>query len=173
MIVNDSKSIVSNSMNFFVQWLRNLIRKYLNLKDLTLTISKTNLNSLLLNPVNESEIINMFSVKKAVGPHSIPTNILKEYKKILSIPLALIMSISFKRGIFSELCKKGHVILVYKKEDQLDCSNYRPISLLSNISKVFKKPRYSRLYDLLNKYNCFYNWVSKFSFNKSYLNNYH
>ena len=139
MIVNDSKSIASNSLNFLVQWLRNLIRKYLNLKDLTLTISKTNLNSLLLNPVYESEIINMFSVKKALGPHSIPTNILKEYKKILSIPLALIMNISFKRGIFSELCKKGHVIPVYKKEDQLDCSNYRAISLLSNISQNIVK----------------------------------
>ena len=137
MIVNDSKSIVSNSMNFFVQWLRNLIRKYLNLKDLTLTISKTNLNSLLLNPVNESEIINMFSVKKAVGPHSIPTNILKEYKKIFSLPLALIKNISFKTGIFPELCKIAHVIPVYKKGDQLDCSKYRPISLLSNTSKVF------------------------------------
>ena len=169
MIVNDSKSIASNSMNFFVQWLRNLIRKYLNLKDLTLTTSKTNLNSLLLNPVNENEIINMFSVKKAVGPHSIPTNILKEYKEILYIPLALIINISFKTGIFPELCKIAHVIPVYKKGDQLDCSNYRPKSLLSNISKVFEKAMYSRLYDFLNKYNCLYK--KQFGFQNSHSTN--
>ena len=75
----------------------------------TLTISKTNLNSLLLNPVTESEIEKNQHVQreKVVGPHSIPTNILKEYKKILSIPLALI-----KTGIFPELCKLAHVIPV-------------------------------------------------------------
>ena len=83
------------------------------------------------------KIINIFSDKRAVGPHSIPTNILKEYKKIFSIPLALIKNISFETGIFPELCKIAHVIPVYKKGDQLDCSKYRPISLLSNISKVF------------------------------------
>ena len=41
MIVNDSKSIASKFNESFVQWLRKLIRKYLNLKEVTLTISKT------------------------------------------------------------------------------------------------------------------------------------
>ena len=57
----------------------------------------------------------MFSEKKAVGHHSIWTNILKEYKKILSISLALIINISFKTGIFPELSKIAHIIPVYKK----------------------------------------------------------
>ena len=63
----------------------------------------------------------MFNEKKDVGPHSIPTNILKEYKKILSIPLALIINISFKTGIFSELYKIAHFIPVYKNRNQVDC----------------------------------------------------
>ena len=130
------------------------------------------MNSILLNPVTESEIekiINMFSVKKAVGPHSIPTNILKQYKKILSILLALIINISFKTGIFRELCKIAHVILVYKKADQFGCSNYRPISLLSNVSEVFEKAMYSRLYDFLNKNNCLYK--NQFGFRNSHSTN--
>ena len=57
----------------------------------------------------------MFSEKKAVGRHSIWTNILKEYKKIISISLALIINISFKTGIFPELSKIAHIIPVYKK----------------------------------------------------------
>ena len=72
----------------------------------------------------------MFSEKKAVGPYSIPTNILKEYNKILSITLGLIIDTCFTTDIFPELCKIAHVIPVYKKGDQLDCSNYRLISLL-------------------------------------------
>ena len=40
MIINDSKSIASKFNESFVQWLRKLIRKYLNLQEVTLTISK-------------------------------------------------------------------------------------------------------------------------------------
>ena len=75
-------------------------------------LKNRNLNSLLLNPVTESEIekiINMFSRKKAVGPHNIQTKILKEFKNILSITLALVINISFKIGIFPELIKLAHV----------------------------------------------------------------
>ena len=74
-------------------------------------LKNRNLNSLLLNPVTEIEIekiVNMFSRKKAVGPHNIQTKILKEYKNILSIPLALVINISFKTGIFPELIKLAH-----------------------------------------------------------------
>ena len=35
-------------------------------------------------------------------------------------------------------------------------SNYRAISLLSNINKIFEKIVYKRLYSFLNKYNCIY-----------------
>ena len=58
------------------------------------------------------KIINMFSEKKAVGPHRISTNILTKYKKIPSIPLFLIINISFKTCIFPEFCKVAHVIPV-------------------------------------------------------------
>ena len=158
VIINGRKSIASKFSEFFGSVAKEIDKKIPKSKrTYTDYLKNRNLNSLLLIPVTESEIekiINMFSEKKAVGPYSIPTNILKEYKKILSIPLALIINISFKRGIFPELCKIAHVIPVYKKGDQLDCSNYRLISLLSNISKVFEKAKYSRLYEFLNKYNC-------------------
>ena len=48
------------------------------------------MNSLVLNPVTEEEIkkiINSFSKKKAVRPHSIPIHILKGFKKPLSVRL--------------------------------------------------------------------------------------
>ena len=174
MIVNDSKSIASKFSEFFNSVATEVDKNILkSIGTCTNYLKNGNLNSLLLNPVTESEIEKKnqhFSEKKAVGPHSIPTNILKEYKEILYIPLALIINISFKTGIFPEFCKIAHVIPVYKKGDQLDCSNYRPKSLLSNISKVFEKAMYSRLYDFLNKYNCLYK--KQFGFRNSHSTNY-
>ena len=58
---------------------------------------------------------------------------------------------------------------MYKKGDKLDTSNYRPISLLSNIGKTIEKTMYSRLYKFLDKYNCLYK--KQFGFQNSYSTN--
>ena len=46
---------------------------------------------------------------------------------------------------------------ISKKGDQQDCNNYRPISVLSNISKLIEKLLYNRLYKFLNQNKCLYN----------------
>ena len=45
---------------------------------------------------------------------------------------------------------------VFKKGSRLETCNYRPISLLSNINKIFEKVMYSRVYNYINKSDCFY-----------------
>ena len=42
------------------------------------------------------------------------------------------------------------------KGSPLQCMNYRPISLLSNINNIHEKLMYSRLYNFLNLHNCIY-----------------
>ena len=46
---------------------------------------------------------------------------------------------SIKIGTFSDILKKAEVTPVYKKDDMIDKQNYRPVSTLSNLSKVFEK----------------------------------
>ena len=61
---------------------------------------------------------------------------------------------SFITGQFPTKEKEAHIIPSYKKGDKLECSHYRPISLLPNISKIIeKKSIYIRLYKLLEKYS--------------------
>ena len=45
---------------------------------------------------------------------------------------------------------------VFKKGSKLDCFNYRPISLLSNIEKIFQKLMYKRVYNFLTENNIIY-----------------
>ena len=58
-------------------------------------------------------------------------------------------------GKFPKQCKTAHIIPVYKKGNELDTSNIRPISLC-NISKIHEKSLYSRLYWFLYQFNCLY-----------------
>ena len=73
---------------------------------------------------------------KASGPNSIPTKILKLFKKEFSKPLSDIINLPFNQGVFPNLLKLVNVIPIHKKGEKLDY-NYKPISLLSNISKIF------------------------------------
>ena len=52
--------------------------------------------------------------------------------------------------------KLAKVTPVHKKGSQTDVDNYRPISLLSNINKVFEKIMYDRVYKFLSAQNSFF-----------------
>ena len=69
---------------------------------------------------------------------------------------------SFKTSIFPLACKMANIISIYKKGDNIDCSNYRPISLLSNVGKIIEQCMHSRLCKFFNKTNRLY--AKQFSF---------
>ena len=60
-------------------------------------------------------------------------------------------------GVFPSVLKTAKVVPVFKKDSKLDYSNYRSISLLSNIEKILEKRMYKRLYTFLNNNNIIYN----------------
>ena len=45
---------------------------------------------------------------------------------------------SLIEGVFPNINKEADVRPSYKKGDRTRCENYRPISLLSNVSKIFE-----------------------------------
>ena len=77
-------------------------------------------------------------------------------KSDISIPLSKIFNLSMKLGAHPDCLKLAKVIPIHKKESKLLCSNYRPISLLSNIDKIIEKVMYSRVYEFLNINNLIY-----------------
>ena len=48
--------------------------------------------------------------------------------------------------------KLSNIVLVYKKEDLTDKTNYRPVSILPLLSKIFEKVMYEQLYEYLSNY---------------------
>ena len=132
-------------------------------------LKNKNRNSIFLRPttpVEVIEIINSFSISKSHGPHSIPTKILKLIKQDISVPISKLINTSFEHGIFPSTLKIAQVIPVFKKGSPLNISNYRPISLLSNIEKIYEKVMYSRLVNFLNSNSTIYS--RQFGFRKAH-----
>ena len=121
--------------------------------------------SFFINPTTADEVetqIKCLKNNKASGPNSIPTSIFTNLRKSLSVPLAEIINLSFNEGKFPTQLKSANVIPVFKKGDKLEANNYRPISLVSNISKIIEKLIHRRLNSFLEQNNIYY--PSQFGF---------
>ena len=69
-------------------------------------------------------------------------------------------------GVFPSVLKTAKVVPVFKKDSKLNYSNYRPISLLSNIEKILEKFIYKRLYAFPDYNNITYDL--QFGFRQEY-----
>ena len=74
------------------------------------------------------------------------------------------MNQSLCTGIFPDKLKVAKVITLYKKDHNISFGNYRPISLLSSISKVFERFGFKQLYDYFTSSGLLYE--SQYGFRK-------
>ena len=101
-------------------------------------IKNNSSKSFFLFPTNKNEIssiISSLNPNKSFGPNSIPTKILKLLKDEILSHLSGIYNISFSMSAFQSVVKTTKIIPVHKRYSKLDCNNYCPVSLLSNIEK--------------------------------------
>ena len=67
---------------------------------------------------------------------------------------------SFSTGQFPSVLKAAKVIHIHKRQSKVDYTNYKPISLLSNIFKIIEKRTRKRLYNFLDMNNLIYSLQS-------------
>ena len=90
------------------------------------------------------EIRNL-NVKKLSTYSSIPASILKQCVDAYLPYLTDSINYSLRESTFPEELKHSEVIPVYKKLDPLKKENYRPVSLLPHVSKVFERIIYQQI----------------------------
>ena len=115
-------------------------------------------NSFVLLDTNEAEVLSVIkSLKNKRGHnHAIPVHVYKAIAHIISPAIASLINSSFREGRFPDILKLARVVPLFKSGQTELCSNYRPISTLHLISKVFEKIMYSRLSAFLDKFDVLY-----------------
>lgn len=113
-------------------------------------------NSFALSPASQDEvhtILMNLKTSSAPGWDNIPTRFLKFAAKEIVPIITHIANLSFNQGIFPNSLKQSLITPVYKSGDRDDVNNYRPISVLSSLSKILEKLLNNRLRSYLTKYN--------------------
>ena len=99
-------------------------------------------------PIDKTEVYNVLSCIKAgksPGSDCITNNMLLLSKENINETLTSIFSVIFSNGIFINEWHKTIISPVFKKGNDLICSNYRPISLTSLLSKIYTSILNNRL----------------------------
>ena len=90
--------------------------------------------------------------KKATVQNDIPTKVLNITKEITSDYLSIIYNVSKQDQIFPDSLKLADVAPIHKKDERTNKENYRPVSLLPTVSKLFERDMYNQIINYIDKY---------------------
>ena len=113
------------------------------------------LQTLFFYRVTEIEKANLIATlknKNSVGSDGISSKILKTAAPIKSSYLKTAFNECIAECVFPRSLKIAKIIPIFKAGDRKLTSNYRPFSILGNVSKMFEKIIYKRLMNYLEKF---------------------
>ena len=138
----DNPKLVSNTFNnFFTNLGKNLSN---NIEKSNMTYKEdvfaVSFNQFFTEIICESEVlkvINNLKDETSAGIDEISVKIIKHVANKIISPLTHIYNLSIKNSIFPEKFKVAVIKPLFKNGDKTCINNYRPISMLSNFSKIF------------------------------------
>ena len=107
---------------------------------------------------------------KASGPDLIRNILLKVAVDSICEPLSTFFNSCITSGIFPNCWKVAHVTPILKKSPAEKCTNYRPISLLSCVGKIFERCVHTKVFDYLTTHKIITESQSGFTPNDSTIN---
>ena len=174
-VIKDKREICDKFNDFFANIGPKLATqiKPISNKTYDTFLKKRLLMSFAFTLVAENDVLKHISslrTKNSAGIDGISVKLLKKISSALISPLTLIINQSLVTGIFPDKLKIAKVLPLFKKDDHTLMDNYRPISLLTSISKLFEKVVFSQLYDYFRNNDLFYD--SQYGFLKNHSTEY-
>ena len=98
------------------------------------------------------KILRALDINKAHG-HEISIRMLKLCDKSIITPLSLLFPDCIDTMTFSDTWKKSNIVPVHKKGDKQIVDNYRPVSLLPILGKIFERIIFNSIFEYLQENN--------------------
>ena len=168
-LITDTKSISNIFNEYFSTIGEKMSSKYpssVNDRAQTDQISEVNC-SLKLNQISHEEIIKIISNlpnKSSCGTDNISQKLLKRVSNELTGLITELINLSIRDKTYPDCLKIAKIIPIHKAKNKQDCSNYRPISLLSVFNKIFEKVIHKDLTRFIEYNNILF--INQFGFRK-------
>ena len=140
-----------------------IIKKYQNHPSIKLIKAKNKSKTFRFRETNTNEIkkfIKNLDAKKASQNSDMSTKFLKQNAAFFAKYSCDDINASILSSKFHNELKEADIVPVHKKKSKLSKENYRPISILPNISKVYERCLYDQMSnffkDIFSKYQCGY-----------------
>ena len=111
------------------------------------------MSSFFLKEVTHAEVTKIICLLKEASPgwDGMHAKAIKPTFALYLSPLVHILNLSLNQGVFPSELKIARVIPIYKGGDNMQIKNYRPVSVLAFISKIFERIMYNRIIEFVNK----------------------
>lgn len=109
--------------------------------------------TMFLKPLTENELIgHIASLKNGSSPghDNISVNVIKQTHRQILVPLLHIFNLILVKGVIPSHFKISVVVPIHKSGSKTEVQNYRPISLISNFTKLFEKCLRHRLVEFFD-----------------------
>ncbi len=159
-IITDQKLVVNRFNKFYTtiadKLVANLGKPATKYQDY---LKNPNEHTIFLKETDHGEVATLIyklDITKSGDIYGISPRLIKDAGPSMATNLSILFNKSIETGIFPQLLKISKVIPVYKADSKMLASNYRPISLLPIIGKLFEKVIFARITSFVKKYNLLY-----------------
>lgn len=142
---SSNKNISADNFNdFFISIVSKIVNGFninIHMQEALLSSIPMSVSSFALLPVTDTEVWNAIHSLKRSNSHDVyelSSNILKELSVYLVAPLTHLFNCCIAQGTFPDCLKVVRVVPLFKKGDPESLGNYRPISLVPLLGKVFE-----------------------------------
>lgn len=183
LIIDDTKvddsNDIANKLNYYFTSISERLTQEQNQQNIPFDVTKLNeyISNKIPNNISFSiplmkyheliAILTSLDVSKATGLDGITAKVLKSAAQVVCPTLLNIINISITTGVFPNSLKFAKILPIHKGGSKSDPSNYRPIAILSILSKIIEKHVTKHLFGYMNKYNVLHKSQSGFRKNHS------
>ena len=107
------------------------------------------LSEIVITEKDVLDLVKCLDINKASGPDTVSHAMLKMAGDTIVPSLTKLFNLSFEQSIFPSMWKKANVVPIFKKEDNAVRDNYRPVSLLSCVAKLFERAVFKYVFNFL------------------------